>query len=597
MEKKSPIKDVHKVIQKDYVELYKLLNDKLGNKNPFAKFNIGGGFYLWSDNRYDWSLLSSATKDEESFILDSLLDVKKDVVKELGEKTAEVLFTVPDNNYIFYSIVDDDIKILITGWGFIKPNKSAGKRQLQELQVKNSKTISFIYDNEKLIDYEFGVQLPKQVKKFSTDHNGIYKFSDLKVNNLTLINLSTNEIYNLEILDSKDHYDIDLTKFSYVSFSATTESGPIDGESIDVFYRNSNFSVSIENGEGHLRLPYYKGEIVRATLRDKIEQKELMSDKCYIEFYFEKEQKNGGDREELPIKTIVEISAFINDKPAANNSVKVEYDGQVYSGTIDLNGKYSVEVTLVDGKTCNVSVGEFDVQNRELQNISSNQFKFEKNILDVLPPKSFIPYVVVKGMDESTMENYPIKIEYEGLSKDYKTDMNGVVCLYEMMDGKKMRVTDLLNEDNITLFTLNSNQVEYILKVPYRKMSTSNDIQTRFIDYKKKPIKCDRIRFQQDDKQNERDFLSYLDDDGVVYLSNGSFEVNKDIKVSLLGTLKDYGPITFTLEPNETEYVFQEKKHRSKWMNILIQGIVLIIMMIALLQIWTIFKTFCFTFI
>ena len=60
MERKSSVKEVHKVVQKDLSELHKTLSKKLGQENPFAKISIGNGYYLWSDNRCQWNQMVSA---------------------------------------------------------------------------------------------------------------------------------------------------------------------------------------------------------------------------------------------------------------------------------------------------------------------------------------------------------------------------------------------------------------------------------------------------------------------------------------------------------------------------------------------------------
>ena len=98
MERKSSVKDVHQYIKQDYPELYKALCSKLGESNPFAKFSIGAGNYVWSDNRCKWNRMIDASELKQSIIHESLNQTKADVATIIGSKTAEALFTTPDNS-------------------------------------------------------------------------------------------------------------------------------------------------------------------------------------------------------------------------------------------------------------------------------------------------------------------------------------------------------------------------------------------------------------------------------------------------------------------------------------------------------------------
>ena len=73
MEKKSSVKDVHQVIKQAMPEIYKILCEKLGENNPFAKFNVGAGYYSWSDNRCQWKQMIEASDFEQSLINDSFV--------------------------------------------------------------------------------------------------------------------------------------------------------------------------------------------------------------------------------------------------------------------------------------------------------------------------------------------------------------------------------------------------------------------------------------------------------------------------------------------------------------------------------------------
>ena len=102
-----------------------------------------------------------------------------------------------------------------------------------------------------------------------------------------------------------------------------------------------------------------------------------------------------------------------------------------------------------------------------------------------------------------------------------------------------------------------------------------------------KPIKCDRIRFMQ---ENTNDVLTTLDNNGDTYLGIDTFKIDKPISVSIQGGTKSYEPFTFLLEKNENEYLLQEKNTTS-WLNILLQILLVLASIVALNLIWPVFAS------
>ena len=118
MERKSPIEELYKSIPQDLPSLYEALCSKLGDSNPFAKFSIGSGTYIWKDDRYQWQKMVDAGDDEQPFIKDALHCTIESVSKIIGVKTANALFITPDDSYLYYYDDGDQTRILVTGWGF-----------------------------------------------------------------------------------------------------------------------------------------------------------------------------------------------------------------------------------------------------------------------------------------------------------------------------------------------------------------------------------------------------------------------------------------------------------------------------------------------
>ena len=112
--KRTSVNDIYQSIPKgqDLQELYKNLREKLGDSNPFAKFDIGNGFYVWSHPSGLWQCLADANSVEQEMANNAIVELHKRVAQKVGEKTADAIFTVPDESYIFFNNEDGDIKLI-----------------------------------------------------------------------------------------------------------------------------------------------------------------------------------------------------------------------------------------------------------------------------------------------------------------------------------------------------------------------------------------------------------------------------------------------------------------------------------------------------
>ena len=115
MEKKSSIKEIHKLIPQDYPEIYKKISDILGDENPFAKFSIGAGNYIWSDNRRNWHQMIAWSTLKQEAVKEKLVAIRANLNSKFGEKQTDLLLSIPDEGYIYFNDDEGDIKILITG--------------------------------------------------------------------------------------------------------------------------------------------------------------------------------------------------------------------------------------------------------------------------------------------------------------------------------------------------------------------------------------------------------------------------------------------------------------------------------------------------
>lgn len=591
MERKSSVEDVYKIIQKDLTELYKTLSNKLGPDNPFAKFNIGGGFYLWTDTRYSWYQMISASDFEQSIVRETLLQTQNDVAAKFGEKTAEMLFTIPDESYIYYNDDKGRIRVLITGWGFKKPVRMSGQKDVDKLSRKNPVSLSFSYDGDKLQNYEFGIQLSKLVKRLKTDNAGLYKFANLKVGEKFIIkDLHSNRDFSFCVQEGQSHYDYDVTEYSILSLKAEEDNLPIAKEEADITYHGKNYRIVTDrDGMASIKLPLHEGASISVTMREQTKSDTIRTEGNEMIFSFEKSI-------ELE-ETDVEVSVIENNRPAVNVKVNIKYNGNEYTGTTDNNGIFSQHISLADGKICEVLVTDFESQSKELIKDKVNVFQFEKTAITppspphyISDPIFFTPHIRIEGDNGFIGSKYPISVEYNGMSTEYVSDENGIVQLPEMEEDKNMVAVDGLNSENITEYDLRSDQLEYIFHIPYEAKEEERNIKVMFRDYEGKPIKCDRIRLQQ---INNNEYLTTLDEEGNTFFAKDTFKTGESVTATIIGSTRDFDPVTFILEEDESEYLLQEKNSKSSWWKILQQVLGILAVIAGLWFLWPVFAEFC----
>ena len=586
MERKTSVKDVHKLLKQDYPELYKSLCSMLGENNPFAKFSIGAGNYVWSDNRYEWNRMSNASELMQSVINDSLNQIKADFASKTDSKTAEVLFTTPDNSYIYYNDDNGEVKILVTGWGFKKPVRVDVGPEMNKVADKNPISISFSYDGERLKNYEFGLRLPKQVKRLSTDSSGLYVFDNLKVGeNFIVTDISSSKDFPLQIIEGQSLYDFDVTRYTSLDVSAVSDDQPIIGETVGIVYHGKKYEIATdENGHATIQLPLYDGESVTASMRDKDESTHISEDGGKIEFVFKTEKPVEPDKKIVEIQvSVIKDSEMLPSQP-----VTINYGGSTFNGITDSNGIYRKQMEEIPDETCTVNTPGYDAQSKQLDNSILNKFVFEKKTT----VNVFNPYILVKRRNGDVVDNYPVSVEYEGNVTDYVSNLEGIVALSDMEDGKMMKVADGNNLNNIVDYTLDKKQKEYVFVISEEEKA--KDIKVMFRDLKGNPIVCNNVKFRQDGKP---ELTIQLDDNGNTFFKEGTFDLNVPISAHINGwsNAEQYPPIPFTLEKDEYEYLLQEKEPTTKsaWWKILLEILIALVAIASLWLLWPFFEVFC----
>lgn len=593
MDRKSSVKDVHKYVPQDLPELYKTLCTKLGEENPFAKFSIGAGSYVWSDNRYHWKKMVDATNFEKTLIQDALQKTIDNVSSKIGSKTAAALFTTPDDSYIYYNDDNGEIKILITGWGFKKPERIIPGGDKVKLKLKNPVKLSFSFDGERIPNYEFVIKLEKQAKHLSTDSNGYYNFSNLKVGeHLVLNDIRSGKEYDFDVIEGQTEYDYDVTTYVGVNVSVLSDHAPVSNEPIKVTVKDRDYT-STTNAEGKscINVPNHIGENVTVAVRDKYQHDSIASDEIQFQFEFEGEKPK-------EVYTDIIVSVFKNSVPLQSQNVTIRYADGIYSGDTDSNGRFTQKVVVKNEEVCTVDVFDFESKNKILKEENINEFVFEKTEkkpVTETPEKTFInPRIVVKRENGDIVTDYAISVEYDNTSTQYTSNQEGYVYLYDLEEGKSMIVSDWPDSEIISDYILDHNKEEYEFIIPDEVVQEEpkKQIKVMFRDVQGKPIKCENVVFQQKERNN---LTCNLDEQGDTYFDEGIFKNVEPMSVKINGwnNTESYDPIPLTLDNGEYEYLIQEKPSKTSWWMRIAEVISVLGATLGLLLLWPYFEGFC----
>lgn len=462
-----------------------------------------------------------------------------------------------------------------------------GAGDVDALSKKNPITLAFSYDGNRLQNYEFGIQLPRQVKRFKTDNVGLYRFANLKVGDRIVIeDLPTNKDFTLCVAEGQSHYEYDVTVYSTLSLIAESDHLPLVGERINIAYCGKDYCVETDaNGLASISLPVHEGELVAATLRDRTETDIIDAGGNEMRFSFEQSAAMS--------ETDIEIVVVENGSPVIAADVEIVYAGHNYVGATNDAGVFTQRVSIAGTELCRVSATGFVPQSRALED-GKNIFRFEKMIsTPSVSADIFAPYVRIEGDSGCVIGIYRILIEYDGLSTEYVSDENGVVMLPEMEAGKIMKVIDGLNPDNMLEYELSSDKSEYIFHVRHEDKAYECDMKVMFRDDQGNPLKCDKVCFRQAD---DCEYFATLGPEGDVFFAKDTFKTDSPIVVTIIGGNKDFAPITFTIDEGENEYLLQEENtRRSSWWIILLQILIVLIVATCLWLLWSPFTEFCKT--
>lgn len=209
--KKTNVKDIYSVIQQDRNAIWGKLKQVLGDDMPFAEFKIGAGFYTWEATSDDWIPFTRANSLVQEEIREAYYHLQEEISAKVGTKTAEALFTIPGQEYIFYKEMGDNIRLLLTGWCFKKPVSRNGK-EIFIIEEPNPIDVCFTRGGTPQPYFKFRVQYDNRIRTLTTGNDGFFHFSNIKVGEVYTLCAtdSENEQFELRIVEGKKQYEFAL---------------------------------------------------------------------------------------------------------------------------------------------------------------------------------------------------------------------------------------------------------------------------------------------------------------------------------------------------------------------------------------------------
>lgn len=287
---------------------------------------------------------------------------------------------------------------------------------------------------------------------------------------------------------------------------------------------------------------------------------------------------------EFDVTRIVDIvvNVMLDDSPAPDKSVLVEYGGEERNLTTDAQGRAVVKVPFMGGRNISVKVDDRTLT-REIvpsDNIFDFSFQTPPPVVPEEPvireeeppvnlPRTFSPHVLVLGIDDVPCKRFPLFVTIAGTRTRYVSDDGAKVFPGQAVEGQKMLVVSELNEANREEFVLDADKEEYIFRVPYKISPSDCDVEVLVVDSRERPVTNASINFEQDGHATR----CYLEQDGRVWINSADYEMEKNIRTVLTAYDKEYETLDFHLTEGEKSYVIQVEKPSKpylKWLQVLV---------------------------
>lgn len=263
-----------------YDRLYQtLLNNLPAESFIFTKRTPGAGFLQWDLPGEGWIPLSKAdplvaemAKSEKERLFNQVMGAFNSN-PQLGQK----VLTVPSDEYIFYRPSESGgVEIKIAVWGYRNPSPVPDGpiigRQKEKPTLQES-FVSFIYDGQRLPEYEFFINGFKRV----TDKEGILRLGMLPIGKSYDIKLNGGRTTELYIVDGQRDYAIDVTIFVTLTIAVNRNGLPAPNVDCQITYWGHTVSLTTaENGIATTTMPLDpKASACHVSVEDQTQQKPL----------------------------------------------------------------------------------------------------------------------------------------------------------------------------------------------------------------------------------------------------------------------------------------------------------------------------------
>lgn len=414
------IKEVASNIQNIYSEYSKFL----GDHNPFSKFSIGAGYYVWQLPDGEWKRLSDANAIEAAEVR-KLMVARQGEVRSISDaKTAEKLFTVPSEEYVFYRLEGPEPRLMLAAWAFKWPARQKMRTGDKKNIVKpHPISIAFVFDGVRMPARSFFIRSSKgQWGAQVTNDKGVFNFPSLQAGKeVNLKDKETDREFDFIVSESQDYYEFDLTEYTDLLVSVKQDMMPVAGETVKITFRNKEYNgVTMPDGNVLFSFPLWEGKEIKAMVREESQIIYLKRNGNEITFNFKSEQP--------PIVPTVEAPP-VEEPPIEDTPVEeppVEYppveelpveEPPVEDTPVEEPAELQINITVtrVDGSPMSNASLVFNQKNHP-----SHSVKLDKSGHTTLPPSLFEwGKEITTDITDGTRPTGPVKLILEEGEYDY----------------------------------------------------------------------------------------------------------------------------------------------------------------------------------
>lgn len=181
--------------------------------------------------------------------------------------------------------------------------------------------------------------------------------------------------------------------------------------------------------------------------------------------------------------------------------------------------------------------------------------------------------------------NYLIEILHNATKKQYQTDLNGSIMIYDFLINDSFTIININNPENQLQCKIDSNNQEFDFYLEYIQETESN-INFTFIDSNHKPLSNEKISF---DFNNEIIEEYILDNEGKLSINAKLLNNIHSVSITPLIDKRLFEKTTINLIDNETEYRIEVVKPKLNIWMIILEIIVAIISFVIILLLTNIF--------